>query len=61
MQIKAHSILFQKGCGDHVAKINTLGAMDQNVDLLAKMQKNRRFLGLPFRNFRKSKFFSPKL
>ena len=25
--------------GDHVAKINTLGAMDQNDDLLAKMPK----------------------
>ena len=39
MQIEAHSILFQKGSGAHVAKINTLGAIDQNVDLLAKMPK----------------------
>ena len=53
VQIKAHSILFQKGWGDHVAKINTLGAMDQNVDLLAKMPK--------IVVFQKSKFFSPKL
>ena len=61
MQIEAHSILFQKGGGAYVAKINTLGAMDQNVDLLAKNAKNSCFLGLPCRNFQKSKFFSPKL
>ena len=39
MQIKAHLILFQKGSGVYIAKVHTLGAMDQNVDLLAKMAK----------------------
>ena len=33
----------------------------KNDDLLAKMPKIVIFLGVPFRNFRKSNFFSPKL
>ena len=57
MQIKAHSILFQKGRGDHVAKINTLGAMDQNVDLLAKMPKTVVFKASPTGIFENQNFF----
>ena len=46
MQIKAHLILFKKGLKEvHVAKVNTLGAMDQIDDLAFTCEnaKNRRF------------------
>ena len=57
MQIKAHLILFQKGSGVYVAKVHTLGAMDQNVDLLAKMPKIVVFKASPTGIFENWKFF----
>ena len=57
MQIKAHLILFQKVWGVHIAKINTLEAMDQNVVLVAKIPKIAIFWP-PLQEL--SKFFSQK-
>ena len=57
VQIKAHSITFQKVVGDHVAKMYTLGAMDQNVVLLAKMPKIVVFLASPIGIFENRNFF----
>ena len=57
MQIKAHSILFQKFLGAYVAKINTLGARGQNADLLAKMPKIMVFWASPSGIFENRNFF----
>ena len=57
VQIKAHLILFQKGSGVYVAKVHTLGAMDQNVDLLSKMPKIVVFKASPTGIFENRKFF----
>ena len=57
MQIKARSILFRKVCGVYVAKMNTMGAMGQNADLLAKMPKIVIFWAPPSGIFQNRNFF----
>ena len=47
----------KKGHWVHVAKINTLGAMGQNVDLLAKMPKIVVFWASPTGIFENRNFF----
>ena len=56
-QIVALNVLMKKGHWVHVAKINTLGAMGQNVDLLAKMPKIVVFWASPTGIFENRIFF----
>ena len=51
----------KKGHLVHVAKINTLGAMGQNADLLAKMPKIVVFWASPYGIFENRIFFAKTL